>query len=232
MNKPYTYLIRDPKNDTPIYVGKGTGKRAWDHFRPSCDTHIGRTVKKRIAEGYTVEPIINYEVDDQTALQMEMFWIDFFGRADLGNGTLLNKSNGGDGPAGAIRTPEMRKRLSEVNKGKPGTFNGREHSDETKQKISEKNKGYVASEETRAKLSAAGKGRPAWNKGISHSEETRAKISEGSIHKGQPAWNRGTKHTAETKARMSEAHKNRPPCSDETRAKISAARLGRKYPRR
>ena len=57
--------------------------------------------------------------------------------------------------------PLTRKHMSEVHKGKPGTFKGKPHSEETKRKISE-----------------AHKGKPGTFKGKTHSEETKRKISE------------------------------------------------------
>jgi group I intron endonuclease len=51
-------------------------------------------------------------------------------------------------------------------------------SDELKKKISDGNKGKVVSAESRAKMSAAKKGKAPWNTGISHPAGTRAKIGE------------------------------------------------------
>jgi group I intron endonuclease len=80
---------------------------------------------------------------------------------------------------GRIKSEETRKKLSVAMTGKKLA----PHSDSTKQKISEANKGRLTwnkgrtlSEETKAKVSAAMTGRPARNKGIPHSEETRAKM--------------------------------------------------------
>lgn len=63
---------------------------------------------------------------------------------------------------------------------------GKKHSEETRRKMSESNKGkHSVSEEHRKKLSEANKGernhnfrKPAWNRGISIPEEQRKKISE------------------------------------------------------
>jgi len=60
--------------------------------------------------------------------------------------------------------------------------------------------------DVRKKMSDAAKGRKV-------SEETKLKLSE--IKKG-------IKHTEETRKKLSESHKNKPPISEETRAKISA----------
>lgn len=67
-------------------------------------------------------------------------------------------------------------------------------------------------------------------KGHKHTKETRIKMSQS--HKGQIPWNKGktgiVKLSDETKKRISIASKNRKPASEETRTKISQAKLGHK----
>jgi hypothetical protein len=78
-----------------------------------------------------------------------------------------------------------------------------EHSEITKQSISEKKKGKTSN-----------------RKGIILSEEVRKKISEG--HKGQIAWNKGKKMTEKTKEKVRIARQNQIclPHSEETKRKI------------
>jgi group I intron endonuclease len=78
-----------------------------------------------------------------------------------------NISLGGRG--GGIQTPEIKAKISAANKG--NTYNiGRKHSEESRAKISERNKGKPKSEEHKAKMSSA-------NIGKKHSAETRLKLS-------------------------------------------------------
>jgi hypothetical protein len=81
-------------------------------------------------------------------------------------------------------------------------------SNETRTKISNSLKGHTVSTETRAKIGAA-------NTGKTHTVETKAKLSVA--RKGKPL-------SAEHRAKISASSKVRPPVSDETRAKISAAK--------
>lgn len=104
----YTYLWKDPKTNVPIYVGKGQQKRAWDHLR--AHSKLGCTLRKRIREGFNLQPIIHYEADEQQAYFMEKVWIMLHGRADLGEGTLFNKSEGGNAPP----SPKGRKQSVET----------------------------------------------------------------------------------------------------------------------
>jgi group I intron endonuclease len=78
---------------------------------------------------------------------------------------------------------------------RPPSFIGRNHSEETKTKISSSQKGRTLTEEHKAKLSAAKKDK----KGRAISEETKAKIS---------AANKGRKRSEEAKIKMSKARTN------------------------
>lgn len=68
-------------------------------------------------------------------------------------------------------------KLGTNNKGKPGTFRGKHHTEESKKKISTAKKGKHPSEETKRKMSITRKGRTPWNKGKTCSKEVRKKIS-------------------------------------------------------
>src|SRR5438132_12401615 len=99
-------------------------------------------------------------------------------------------------------------------------------SAEARAKIRAKLLGRSLSSETRERISAAKKGkprpnmkgRPVWNKGRSLSIETRKKISVAQL--GHPGWTkgrhldpapwRGKTHSEETKAKMRAAHLGKP----------------------
>ena len=81
---------------------------------------------------------------EQEAFKHEIYMIAVFGRKDLGTGILRNKTDGGDGISGNITKP---------------------HSEETKRKIGEANKGRTHSNETKRKLSEIRKGTKWWNDG-------------------------------------------------------------------
>lgn len=106
-----------------------------------------------------------------------------------------NRDNGGR-CIGTV-SEEVKKKLSEVNKGK-------KHSDETKRKMSESRKGRAFSEEHRQKISEAligkqrlrGKDNPNYGKCLS--EETKKKISESRKGKG------GFPMSEENKLKLSE----------------------------
>ena len=97
---------------------------------------------------------------------------------------------------------------------------GRNWSDETKAKMSASALGRKKSPEARAKMSAARKGRAPWNKGRKLSPEERLQLSRQ--FKGRRAWNKGLKTGF-----APWFGKIRGPHSERTRAKMSAAQIGR-----
>ena len=183
----YAYLRED---GSPYYIGKGKGERVYKkgkgEVRPPKDSSRIIFLKQNLTE--------------EEAFKHEKYMIAVLGRKDLGTGILRNKTDGGEGPSGAIISEETRKKLSEAKKGKS-------RSEETRRKISEANKGEnhhfygkSHSEETRRKLSEKNKGENHPNYGKSPSEETRRKLSEANKGKfagenhpsyGKKWWNDG-----------------------------------------
>jgi hypothetical protein len=206
----YTYVLRDPRDFEPIYVGKGYGKRIWSHWqhmlagRQGTNRKLYNKLTSIFQAGYSA-PI--YEkwlecADEKLCLWMERFLIKSIGRKDL-----CNLSDGGEGPSGAIRSEETLRKMREALRGKP-------KSALTRQKLKEawvgrRIKGVSA--ETRQKQSVArlGKiGKPLSdyhiqklreaNLGKKHSVEHREKIRSANV---------GRINTEETRQRMSDAAK-------------------------
>ena len=132
------------------------------------------------------------------ALQLEIFWIMYFGREDKGTGTLFNLTDGGDRGTLGFKWPTKRKsppHTPEHIENWRQSRAGYTHSDETKAKIGAIHKGRPKTPEELKKLSDAQKGRdpsPGMT-GKKHSEETKAKMREASKgkNKGKTPWNKG-----------------------------------------
>jgi hypothetical protein len=172
----YSYLREDY---SPYYIGKGSGKRAYTkgpkEVRPPRD-------KSRVR-------ILKADLTEEEAFLLEKLYILMFGRIDLSTGILRNKSDGGDGASGAVRSEEFREKLRQANLG-------RQRPQWVYDKIAASNRGKKASAETRAKQSAAKKGRTCTEehkrkvseakKGFKHTEEAKTKISIGHRKKAKP----------------------------------------------
>jgi hypothetical protein len=179
----YTYLLRDPRNFEPIYVGKGRGRRMYVHWNLMLSGNKGRNPKlyskltSIFRAGY-LAPIYEKWLDKATealAFWMERFLIKSIGRKDL-----CNLSDGGEGPSGSIKSKEACDKMRALMRGNQHS-RGFIHSTETRQKMSAaKFRQPPFSATTRQKLSVARTGKPL-------SAEHCLKLSESHLGKTLPA---------------------------------------------
>jgi hypothetical protein len=199
MTNFYVYLHIKETDGTPFYVGKGSGNRAYVYGR---NDWWKKTVEKY---GYDVI-ILEDNLSEDVSLEREIYWIDRIGRRDLGKGTLVNLTDGGDGISGLIFTEEHKRKIGDSNRGKIHSKESIQNmidshqniSDETKRKMSESAKGntyalgYKHTEEALNKMSESAKGNTNML-GKTHSEESKHQMSLAKI---------GSKHSKETKLKM------------------------------
>lgn len=107
------------------------------------------------------------------------------------------------------KTKEHCQNISKALKGKPSCWIGRHHSEETKQKLSQINKGKKHSEESKKKMSKTRRENPR-----AITQEEKDKISKANL---------GKKRTPEMRQRLSEAKKGKTHFSEEHRKRISEA---------
>jgi hypothetical protein len=125
----YAYLRND---ETPYYIGKGKGVRAWKpHLRQNGTNLLPNEDRIRI---------LAHGLSDNEAKLLEKTLISSFGRADLGEGILRNLTNGGDGTSGAKISEKTLTKKSIALKGKKTG----PHSTERKANISKGRKGIPA----------------------------------------------------------------------------------------
>lgn len=124
----YVYLYYDPVRCEPIYVGMGQKKRAWWHLKRK-DMHPF-VQRLQMMERLGTAPEITFlvvNIDEELADLVEIEAIAKYGRKDLGQGPLLNLTDGGDGLKNV--TEATRRKIGEASRG-------RKHSPETRVAIS------------------------------------------------------------------------------------------------
>jgi len=123
-NKFYVYIHRRLSDNKPFYVGKGSGKRAWDFTETGRNLYWHRVRNKH---GINVEIVFD-NLTEEEAFQCEKDTIlefNYFGYA------LTNLTSGGEGSSGLAFTDQQRlnianglrnKRYQGVNKITPPTI--------------------------------------------------------------------------------------------------------------
>ena len=110
----------------PMYVGKGWGNRVTAHLRPSIrdnDVYFHRHLKKMKEENIGFFKI-QEDLSEESAFDLETHLISLLGKRVNNTGVLYNLTDGGEGTSGRV-----------------SPMKGKHHSEKTKKRIGEANKG-------------------------------------------------------------------------------------------
>lgn len=199
-----------------IYIGKKISKK----FKPNYyggGKNIRRAIKKYGLENFKVEMIATVLTDNKELSNIEIDLIKVFKSRNKRIG--YNITIGGEGRVGMKLSLKQRKLLSEAAIRRNTGNSWGKHSDETKKRISEFNRGKVMSESAKERISIANKGHKR-NVGRKQSEDTQIKKVETRTKNGL------LKHTEETKKKLSVIAKGRispnkdKPMTDEQKQKL------------
>ena len=134
----YAYLRKD---NTPYYIGKGSGRRAYQpHRTRNGGVHTPKDKSKIV--------FLEQNLSEIGAFALERRYIQWYGRKDLDTGILRNLTDGGEGPSGVVRSETFRKNASIKLTGKKKTLE------------------HIANVVTARLASPKARGYTAWNKGI------------------------------------------------------------------
>lgn len=189
------YMHTSPSNKVYIGITSREPKLRWGNgCNYSSNEHFYRAIQKYGWDNFKHEILFsNLSLKEAKAKEIEL--IAFYDSTNPEKG--YNITKGGESGNGNHHTELTKQKIRDAMKGRPSPMKGREHSEEVKRRISEKNKnrekrsGFHLSEETKKKIGEANKGIPK-----PKSEEHRRKISEAK---------RGTTFSEETKKKMRES---------------------------
>lgn len=175
IDEKVVYVHKKPCG-TVFYIGKGSIKRPYEKI--NRNKFWGNIVKKH---GYSVEIVVS-GLSNEDATKWEIYLIQLFGRKDLGEGQLVNMTNGGEGTIGRKASDYTKKLMSNIHKGK-------KLSESHIQSIRVSNTGRKVSDKTREMRSFAvsGSKNPMFGKKISDcakkiiSESSSKKVIDTSI---------------------------------------------------
>jgi group I intron endonuclease len=198
------YVGQDSKNN-PKYLGSGI--------------HLKRAIKKYGLTNFKKE-ILETCLNGDELNEKEIIWINKLDSTNVNIGYNISFGSQFGWHKGLKHKPES---IDKIRKSSIG----RKHDDSTIDKLSGENNHFYGkkhSEETKQKISESNKGKEAWNKGLPLSEETKQKISES--NKGKISYwkdkflsdntkqkisesKKGKRHSEETKQKISESNKNK-----------------------
>tara|TARA_R110000822_G_C15120790_1_gene473975 strand:+ start:69 stop:707 length:639 start_codon:yes stop_codon:yes gene_type:complete len=144
----YQHKIKNTKE--VFYIGIGVPNRPYRKDRRN--KWWNNIVNKY---DYDIE-VLHTNLTWDEACKKEIYLIKYYGRKDLGLGTLVNLTDGGDGTFGMVHSNITKQKMSSSKKGMfyetDNPFFGKKHTKETKKILSEKAKNKVYTQETLKKF--------------------------------------------------------------------------------
>jgi hypothetical protein len=204
----YIYLHIRKDNGTVFYVGKGTddGNLIYERSKVTERNKWWKNITNKTE--YDIQIVCTF-TNESDAFQKEKELIRKYGRKDLGLGTLVNLTDGGEGMENP--SDETRRKLSESRTGEKNHKFGKPTPKDVCDKISKTLTGRKLPKDVCNKMSerVRGKNHPMYNK--HHRDDSKQKMREQKIGKMEGEKNHfyGKKHNVDTLKIISEKGKGR-----------------------
>lgn len=208
----YIYSLLDPTNDLVRYIGwtSSIDKRYKEHLKEAksgSKNHRCNWIRLLLSQNkFPIIKIIE-EVPYSKRHEREIYWIAYYGRENLVNG-----SNGGEGNKGLVVSESVKKYLSDMFSGEGNPFYGKKHTEEAIEKMRNK----IVSNDTKEKIRNAHLGKKL-------TEDHKKKISD-TIRKNPPFL--GKKHTEDSKKKNRDSHIGKPAWNKNKRTNLPSHNRG------
>lgn len=151
MNKDYKLYVHIAPNGKRYYgITKQTINQRWRNGKGYKDNQHFTNAVNKYGWGNIEHIVIYDDLTESEAKELEQRYIQWYCTTNRKYG--YNISLGGEGNNGKPHTEETKQKISEAHKGEKNSFYGKTHTKETKQKISEARKSKPLSEETKQKI--------------------------------------------------------------------------------
>lgn len=214
------YALIDPRSEEIRYVGQTSkepkDRLLWHTYRSNRNCHKDRWVRQLRRANLAPRMIIVQRVPKSCWKEAERYWIKFFRERGC---PLTNSTDGGDGLAGYRASAETRAKMRAAWTRRARPLKRRPHTEETREKLRQATLKQFENPEARAAVGEVHKGKQI-------SAEHRAIVSAATTKRWTEWRASGAKTSEETRAKISAA-KTGKPLSEEHKAKLSANTKGR-----
>lgn len=201
MGKYYIYIYKDPRNNKPFYIGKGSNSRVWEHLKETKENtdNIFKYRKIQKIRKEKLEPIIKFYkkniIDENEAYKLETKLIKKYGRKGIDPGGILTNRTTDSYPPhngfSKINLEKLRKRMIGNQLAKGNHF---KRPKEFGEKVKKFHLGKKRSKITCQNISKARKGKGLGKTNAMNKIENRLKVAQSKVGRHIIIFSDGSRH--------------------------------------